>query len=367
MQAQAQRGQPQRTQFASFRNGYHGETVGALSVGDLGLYADPYRALTFDVTRVGPLPYRTGPTDPRWLDPEPEWAAIEAQLAPIADRLAAIIYEPVLQGAGGMLLYSPALLARLRTFANAHGILLIADEIAAGLCRVGGLLASHLAAPARGAAASPAALAPLLPDFAVLSKGLTAGFLPLSAVLTTSAIYDVFDAEHAARKAFLHSNTYTGNALGVAAGLAALEVYAQEDVPGAVARGAAVLGAQMAALASSRPFVRGLRSAGMMAAIDLTSRDGAALAPTARTGYRVYAEALRRGALLRPLGDTMYLFPPLNTSAADLTAMVADPGRQPRRRAGQLNLPTTPDLGPGWCIFAPNKGQKNDINRTFSR
>ena len=310
LQAQAQRGQAGRTGFAAFANGYHGETVGALSVGDLGLYADPYRALTFDVTRLGPLPYRRGPGDPRWMDPDPEWQAMQAQLAPIADQLAAIIYEPVLQGAGGMRLYSPALLGRLRRFADAHGILLIADEIAAGLGRTGALLASHLAGP------------DLLPDFAVLSKGLTAGFLPLSAVLTTAEIYDLFDAEHAERKAFLHSNTYTGNALGVAAALGALDAYAEEDVLGAVARSAPLLQQQMAAVAAARPFVRDLRAAGMVAAFDLTRRDGQPLDAKLRTGYRVYAEALRRGALLRPLGDTMYLFPPLNTTDADLTSMV---------------------------------------------
>jgi adenosylmethionine-8-amino-7-oxononanoate aminotransferase len=310
LQAQAQRGQPRRTRLASFANGYHGETVGALSVGDLGLYGDPYRALTFEVARLGPLPYRSGPADPRWMNPEPEWAQMRAQLEPLAGNLAAIIYEPVLQGAGGMMFYSPALLARLRAFADAHGIFLIADEIAAGLGRMGAMLASHLSG------------AGVLPDFAVVSKGLTAGFLPLSAVLTTQAIYDVFDADHADRRAFLHSNTYTGNALGVAAALGALDAYAEEDILGTVARGSAQLARQMTELAAARPFVRGLRTAGMVAAIDLIGRDGQPLDPRARTGYRVYAEGLRRGALLRPLGDTMYLFPPLNTAPADLGAMI---------------------------------------------
>ena len=130
------------------------------------------------------------------------WPAIERSLAVEADRLAAIIYEPVLQAAGGMLFFSPDLLRRLRTWADANGVYLIADEIASGMGRLGAILASHLA----GAAA--------LPDFAALSKGLTAGVLPLSAVLTTDAIYDLFDADYAEGRAFLHSNTYTGNALG---------------------------------------------------------------------------------------------------------------------------------------------------------
>jgi adenosylmethionine-8-amino-7-oxononanoate aminotransferase len=313
LQAQAQRGQPGRTRFAALANGYHGETTGALSVSDLGLYADPYRALTFPVLKLGPLPYRSGPADPRWLDPDPEWPAIEAALAPHAGQLAAVIVEPVLQGAGGMQLYSPALLARLSAWARAHGVYLIADEIAAGMGRLGAMLASHLV---------PGTLADTLPDLVVLSKGLTGGFLPLSAVLATDEIYRRFDAEHAERKAFLHSNTYTGNALGVAVALAALDVYAEENVLAQVAHSGLLLRERLAAVVQQRPFLHGLRSAGLMAAVDLRSPDGGALDPRRRTGYQVYAQGLRRGALLRPLGDTLYLFPPLTTPASDLLDMI---------------------------------------------
>jgi adenosylmethionine-8-amino-7-oxononanoate aminotransferase len=312
LQAQAQRGQPQRTRFASLENGYHGETVGALSVGDLGLYGDPYNALRFPVVRLGPLPYRIGPADPRWMDAAPEWPQMKARLDAVANDLAAIIYEPILQGAGGMRLFSPALLTHLRAWADEHGVYLIADEIAAGLGRLGGMLASHLA---------PEAAA----DFVVLSKGLTAGFLPLSAVLTTDAVFALFDADHSARRAFLHSNTYTGNALGVAVALAALEVYAAEDILGTVAARAKALAEEMSTLLAERPHLSSLRlrHAGMVAAVDLTAdAAGKPLAPMARTGYQIYAAALKRGALLRPLGDTMYLFPPLNIAEKDLRSLV---------------------------------------------
>jgi adenosylmethionine-8-amino-7-oxononanoate aminotransferase len=316
LQAQAQRGAGGAggTTFAALANGYHGETVGALSVGDLGLYGDPFRALTFPVHRLEPLPYRAGPADPRWLDPEPEWSQLAGQLEPLAPSLAAIVYEPVLQAAGGMRLLSPALLERLAAWARPRGVYLIADEIAAGMGRVGAPLASHLAG-----GSDPAAT---LPDFVVLSKGLTAGFLPLSAVLTTDAIYRLFDADYFERKAFLHSNTYTGNALGVAAALATLDAYVEEDVLGQVRARSRVLFDEMQALVAGRSGLRQLRAAGMVAAVDLCARDGTPLDPRARTGYRVYAEGLRRGALLRPLGDTMYLFPPLNTAEVDLRAMV---------------------------------------------
>jgi adenosylmethionine-8-amino-7-oxononanoate aminotransferase len=319
LQAQAQRGQPRRTRFAAFANGYHGETVGALSVGDLGLYGAPYAPLTFPVTKLAPLPYRGGPADPRWLDPEPEWSQLEAALAPLAGTLAAIVYEPVLQGAGGMRLYSPALLARLAAWARAHDVYLIADEIAAGMGRLGAMLATHLAAaPARLSDVLP----DVLPDMAVLSKGLTGGFLPLSAVLTTDAVYRLFDADYLERKAFLHSNTYTGHALAVAVALAALDAYADEDVLGQVARNGAVLHGLMAELVARRPDLTNLRAAGMMAAVDMAGPGGQPLDPRRRTGFAVHGHALRRGALLRPLGDTVYLFPPLNTPPEDLAAMV---------------------------------------------
>jgi adenosylmethionine-8-amino-7-oxononanoate aminotransferase len=308
LQAQAQRGQPARTRFASLENGYHGETVGALSLGDLGLYGNPFRALTFPVAKLSGLPYRTGPQDPRWLDDADAWPGLESQLQVLAPELAAIIYEPVLQAAGGMRLYSPALLARLRTWSRAHGVYLIADEIAAGLGRAGAMLASHLAPDA-------------LPDFAVLSKGLTGGFLPLSAVLTTDEVYDLFDADEVER-AFLHSNTYTGNALGVAVALAALDSYADEDILTTVRERGQLLRAEMEALVAPRPSLRGLRTIGLVAAVDLCGPDGQPVDRKLRTGARVHRAALARGALLRPLGDTMYLFPPLNVPAEDLREMV---------------------------------------------
>jgi adenosylmethionine-8-amino-7-oxononanoate aminotransferase len=190
-------------------------------------------------------------------------------------------------------------------------VLLIADEIAAGMGRVGAMLASHLAPGGTEA----------LPDFAVVSKGLTGGFLPLSAVLTTDEIYALFDGD-SPRRAFLHSNTWTGNALGVAAALASLDVYADEEILSTVAARGALLRDELAALVMKRPFLRGLRALGMVGAIDLVRPDGQSLDPSLRTGKRVYREAVTRGALLRPLGDTMYLFPPLTTAPDDLRAMI---------------------------------------------
>jgi adenosylmethionine-8-amino-7-oxononanoate aminotransferase len=311
LQAQAQRGTPARTRFAALENGYHGETVGALSVGDLELYAAPYRSLCFPVQRLRALPYRSGPLDPLWNDASETWPAIERALDAEADTLAAIVYEPVLQAAGGMLLFSPDLLRRLRAWSDAHGVYLIADEIASGMGRLGAILASHLAG------------AGVLPDFAALSKGLTGGVLPLSAVLTTDAVYQLFEADYAAGRAFLHSNTYTGNALGVAVANAVLDVFAADDLLGRVAALGPRLRASLEAVAATRPYLRNLRACGMMAAVDVRAADGSARDPARRTGYAIYQEAVRRGALLRPIGDTMYLFPPLTATVAEIDEMTA--------------------------------------------
>jgi adenosylmethionine-8-amino-7-oxononanoate aminotransferase len=161
-----------------------------------------------------------------------------------------------------------------------------------------------------------------LPDFAVLSKGLTGGFLPLSAVLTTDAIYALFDADYGDHRAFLHSNTYTGNALAVAVANAALDVIDEERILDQVAANGPRLHAALAAVAASRPFMTAVRGCGMVAAVDLCQPGGAALDPARRTGYAVYRAAVARGALLRPLGDTLYLFPPLTTTPDEIDQLV---------------------------------------------
>src|SRR6185295_18017396 len=273
--------------------------------------------LCFPVGRLTGLPYRRGPDDPKWLDAGAEWPAIEAALDAQAETLAAIVYEPVLQAAGGMLLFSPDLLRRLRRWADAHGVYLIADEIAAGMGRLGAMLASHLA-EGEGRVSLAA-----LPDFAVLSKGLTAGVLPLSAVLTTDAIYGLFDADYLDGRAFLHSNTFTGNALAVAVALAVLDVFADENVLGHVSALGPRLRGALREVAADRPYLRNVRGCGMVAAVDIRDADGKPLDPRRRTGWHVYREAVQRGALLRPLGDTMYLFPPLTTTPAEVDEMAA--------------------------------------------
>lgn len=243
------------------------------------------------------------------MDAADAWPSIARALDEAGGTLAAIVYEPVLQAAGGMRFYSPDLLRRLRAWADARGVYLIADEIASGMGRLGSILASHLVDGA-------------WPDFAVVSKGLTAGVLPLSAVLTTDAIYALFDAEYGEGKAFLHSNTYTGNALGVAVANAVLDVFADEQILERAAALAGPLRAGLEALAARRPYLRDVRACGAVAAVDIRQADGTRRDPARRTGYAVYREAVRRGALLRPLGDTMYLFPPLTIAPSEVASLL---------------------------------------------
>jgi adenosylmethionine-8-amino-7-oxononanoate aminotransferase len=309
VQWQRQRGQAQRTRFANLEDGYHGETIATMSVSDCAVYRAPFADLCFPSTVIRGLPHRRGPEDPRWGDAAQEWPAIQAQLDAVAETLAGVVVEPLVQGAGGMRPYSPDLLVRLAAWCTAHGVLLIADEIATGCGRLGAMLAASLACPAA------------LPDLVVLSKGLTGGVLPLSAVLIPSAIADAFEAPWADGKAFLHSNTYTGNALACAVANAVLDVYAEEDILGRVATHGPRLRAGLAALAS--PHLHGVRGLGMMAAADLRRADGTPFPRERRTGFRFHAEARARGALLRSLGDTVYLFPPLNAAPEELDRLVA--------------------------------------------
>jgi adenosylmethionine-8-amino-7-oxononanoate aminotransferase len=309
VQAQAQGGQPQRTRFAALANGYHGETVGALSVSDCGLYNAPFSSMRFPCTMLGPLPYRSGSDDARWSDAGLEWEQIESQLAPIAGELAAIIVEPLLQAAGGMRLYAPELLRHLRRWADAHQVFLIADEIASGMGRLGTMLASHQAG--------------ISADFVILSKALTGGFLPLSAVVTTDEIYQRFDGQYHQGRGFMHSHTFSGNALATAVANAVLDVFAEEPILEGVARQGALMRQLLAAGMVGRPQLHGLRGMGMMVAVDLRGRDGSALDPAARTAWRVCRGALGHGALLRPLGDTLYLFPPLTATREELERLVS--------------------------------------------
>ncbi len=291
------RGEQRRTRFVALENGYHGETLGALAVGDIPLYRRVYAPLLAEALFA--------PSPDAYLAGEGETAAQCAHraadaLADLLDRhpgeICALILEPRVQCAGGMRMHDASYLVRVRQLCDAHGIFLIADEIAVGFGRTGTMFASEHSG--------------VMPDLLCLSKGLTGGFMPLAAVLATQEIYDAF-LDDSRERAFLHSHSYTGNPLACAAALATLDIFRDDEV---IARNRHTI-ARMQALASAlrdHPHVADVRQAGMIVAFELT-RDGRKATPfpsSVRVGLRAYRAALARGVVLRPLGDVLYWMPP---------------------------------------------------------
>jgi adenosylmethionine-8-amino-7-oxononanoate aminotransferase len=293
LHAQQLNGQSQRREFISLRNSYHGETLGALSVSDLGLYKKPYEGLSLTCHFIDNIPYVTGENDPLWSNATLSWQATLKHLEQIKEQICALIIEPIIQGAGGMRCYSADFLNKLATWAQEQGIYVIVDEIMTGLGRTGRWLASDYAQ--------------IKPDLICLSKGLTSGSIPLSCVLIDKAIYNLFYADYGEGKSFLHSHTYSGHALAISAALATINVIEKENLN----QKALLLGKQMLALfkeiAEKTNKLTNIRSIGAIVAGDLVDL------PHQRIGFRFYQEALKRGALLRPLGNTLYWLPPLIT------------------------------------------------------
>ncbi|HUA90109.1 MAG TPA: aminotransferase class III-fold pyridoxal phosphate-dependent enzyme, partial [Steroidobacteraceae bacterium] len=221
----------------------------------------------------------------------------------------AVIVEPLVQCAGGMRMYDPLYLALLREACDRHGVHLIADEIAVGFGRTGTLFACEQAG--------------VRPDFLCLSKGLTAGYLPLSTVITTEGVYAAFYDEYVKLNAFLHSHSFTGNPLACAAARACLKLFREDDVLNRNRALAARLGAGARELAS-HPHVAEVRQTGMIVAVELT-RDKSTLAPypwQERRGLTIYRHALARGVLLRPVGNVVYFMPPYVVTPEEIDLMV---------------------------------------------
>jgi adenosylmethionine-8-amino-7-oxononanoate aminotransferase len=306
-------GYTNKTRFVTLENSYHGETLGALAVGNVPLYKETYAPLLMDVLSApSPDCYERGP-GVSWAEHSlRRFADMEKLLAEHADEVCAVIVEPLVQCAGGMRMYDPVYLTRLREVCDRYGVHLIADEIAVGFGRTGTLFACEQAG--------------ITPDFLCLSKGLTGGYLPLSAVLTRESVYQAFYDDYATLKAFLHSHSYTGNALACSAALATLDLFERDDV---IARNRVLASAMAEATASfaDHPHVAEVRQTGMILAIELV-RDKHDREPypwQERRGLRVYRHALERGVLLRPLGNVIYFMPPyvINPEEIHLMARVA--------------------------------------------
>ena len=309
-------GRTAKRRFISLANSYHGETLGALALGDVELYKATYQPLLMDVRVVGsPDCFERAP-GATWAEHSTlKFALMEAALARHHEETAAVIVEPLVQCAGSMRMYDPVYLSLLRQACDRYEVHLIADEVAVGFGRTGTLFACEQAA--------------IRPDLLCLSKGLTGGYLPLSVVMTTDEVYAAFYDEYVKMNAFLHSHSYTGNALACAAARASLAIF---DADGVLAKNrtlAAHMGARAHALAD-HAHVAEVRQRGMIVAIELV-KDKATREPypwQERRGLRVYRHSLARGVLLRPIGNVVYFMPPyvITPEEIDLMVTVAEEG-----------------------------------------
>lgn len=300
-QVHQQTGQPGRTRFASLSDAYHGDTLGAVSVGAVELFHSIYRPLLFGGVQL-PAPVEPGGDE--------EARCLQAALALLDEHgptLAAIIVEPLVQGAAGMKMHSPAFLEQVLTAARAHGLLVIADEVAVGFGRTGTLFAMEQLDVA--------------PDFLCLAKGIAGGYLPLAATLTTERVYEAFLAEPEAYRQFFHGHTFTGNPLACAVALASLDLFEEEGTLRRVGTIEARLRGGLQALTAD-PRVAGFRQRGVMAGVDLVQPDGSRWPAALRAGHRVCMACRDHGLILRPLGDTVVINPPLSITDEEIDGLV---------------------------------------------
>jgi adenosylmethionine-8-amino-7-oxononanoate aminotransferase len=280
-----QRGE-RRRQFVALRMAYHGDTIGSVSVGGIDLFHSMYRPLLFDTLKAEPG----------------DLEDMERLLAAHRGEVAAVIMEPLVQGAAGMLVHPEGYLRGVRELCDRHDVLLIVDEVATGFGRTGRMFACEHEQVA--------------PDLLCLAKGITGGYLPLAATLASERIYEGFLGEFEEFRTFFHGHTYTGNPLACAAAIASLDVFREEDTLGELA-GKIELLAELLEPLAVHPAVREVRRVGFMVGIELEE-----FPLPARMGHRVTLEARARGAIVRPLGDVVVLMPPLSISAADLARLV---------------------------------------------
>lgn len=297
---QKQMPEPERTLFLAVGNAYHGDTLGSVSVGGVTRFHAMFSPLLFDVVR-GPCPdnYRRPPD-------VAEQSAADFYLGQYAElferfgeRLAAVIVEPLIQGAAGLVMHPPGFLRGLRELANRYGVLLIADEIAVGMGRTGKLWACEWE--------------DVQPDVMCIGKGLSGGYLPMAATLTTRCIWDAFLGDYSQSRSFFHGHTYGGNPLGSAAAVATLEIFDQEQTLENVVRRGEQLEQLLQPLVD-HPSVGQVRRRGLMAAVELV-RDPATKTGfewSERRGHRVCHAALQKGVWLRPLGNVIPIIPPLS-------------------------------------------------------
>ena len=304
------KGQKKKTRFISLENSYHGETLGALSVGNVPLYKETYAPLLLDTLFAkSPDCFEREP-GVSWEEHSRQcFTEMEKLLVQHADEVCAVIIEPLVQCAGSMRMYHPVYLSLLRTACDKYGVHLIADEIAVGFGRTGTLFACEQA--------------DISPDFMCLSKGLTGGYMPFSVTLTTDEIYQAFYDDYGNLTAFLHSHSFTGNPLGCSAALATLNIFDTQPV----LENNRILSKFMRNLTADiadHPHVSEVRQCGMILAIEMI-KDKKSRTPfpwQERRGLKIYQYALTQGVLLRPIGNVVYLMPPYVITPDEIAKVV---------------------------------------------
>jgi len=280
-------GARRRTGFISLREAYHGDTIGSVSVGGIELFHSQYGPLLFDARQVG----------------AGDLVELDAVLEAHGETIAAMIVEPLVQGAAGILVAPDGYLRAVRERCDAHGVLLICDEVATGFGRTGRMFACEHEG--------------VQPDLLCLAKGLTGGYMPLAATLATERLYAGFLGAHEDFRTFFHGHTYTGNPLACAAALATLDVFEAEQTLERLQPKIGLLGRLLDEHVAPLGSVQEIRRCGFMVGIEI-----AGFAPADRMGHQITLAARRRGAIVRPLGDVIVLMAPLSITAAELGRLV---------------------------------------------
>lgn len=311
-QYQLQTGHAEKTKFMCLSEGYHGETIGALSVGSMDLFAQMYKPMMMNNIHVqAPDCYRCPFNKNREHCACECFKFAEEAFAKYAQETAAMIVEPIVQGCAGMRIYPPLYLQKLRKLCDDYGVLLIADEIATGFGRTGKMFAcSH---------------AKITPDIMCISKALTGGYLPMSIVCTTDKIYDAFYDDYNKGKQFMHSHTYAGNPIGCAIALAVLDILQSENILEENVGKAQYFHNVLQETFGEHKNIGEIRHINLINAMELVKDKNKKIGFDAnlRIGYEIYKKALGHGLLLRPLGNVIYFNPPLNIARADLDKAVA--------------------------------------------
>ncbi|MUT67958.1 adenosylmethionine--8-amino-7-oxononanoate transaminase [Paenibacillus sp. NEAU-GSW1] len=301
------KGNPAKNKFITMNQAYHGDTIGAVSVGAIPLYHDVFRPMLFP-SHVIPYPYAYRHDGGAAAAKEATLSALRDLLETSCEEIAALIVEPIVQGAGGIIVMPPGCLCEMASLCRKYDVLLIADEVATGFGRTGEMFACELE--------------DVSPDLMVIGKGLTGGYLPVAATLATDEVYSAFYADYEEQKTFFHGHSFTGNPLGCAVALASLKLFEERGIVEGVKKKASFVEHKLEALIE-RPHAGEIRQKGLMIGIELV-RDKSSREPydwADRIGVRTAMRARELGMLTRPLGNVVVFIPPLASTEEELDAM----------------------------------------------